>query len=84
MPEPYTYMLTTKEREAYDSFSVGDYVRNISTKSRFYGLVGQIVEKDGFSIHVKYQCQTALGRHPALILQRSTGQHFHDDLFTMK
>ena len=73
---------TTKEQEYHNSLKIGEYVRNISKTSRYYGRVGRIVEK-GFSVHVRYEGFNALGRHPAKILRRET-VHFEDDLFTMK
>ena len=81
--EHYEEMMPTKEQLHHNTFKVGEYVRNISKTSRFYGRVGRIVNNDGFSLHVKYEGETALGRHPAKILKKETA-HFEDDLFTMK
>ena len=80
--EHYEEMMPTKEQEWHNELKIGEYVRNISKTSKYYGKVGQIIKKD-FSIHVKYHGEPVRGRHPAKILIREK-VHFEDDLFTMK
>lgn len=63
-------------------FKVGEYVRNIGKNSCFYGRVGKIIAID-FCVHVKYECEYVIGRHPRKILIKSE-THFEEDMFTLK
>lgn len=76
--------MTTKEQLHHNSLTVGEYVRNVSKNSKYYGRVGRIVYKDDYSVHVKYEGFKEVGKHPARILIKTQTEYFEDDLFTVK